>query len=268
MKTALTTLTFNAPDLIKNLGDSLKRHLPDNQSWKWIIRDNSTNQDTMALQDYFKDHRFLFLKMPNEGNFASQHTDIFSAGHIDDCDNILLLNNDMIALTDFLSQMQQKLRNKTVGAVGGRLWYPDRTLQHAGVCISPQGHPFNVSSNTASHFKLNPNIHAKNRYYIAVTGACLLIRKDDYIKLGGMDHRYPWCFDDVELCFKLWKQLGKRCVTDVNANLIHIENYSTIKNPTGLKPSYKTALEIIRKEHLDMLVPNIEPYRLEFNAYD
>ncbi len=127
-------------------------------------------------------------------------------------DFILFLNNDVIvSQPDWLRVMlNEMLIDPRVGAVGAKLLYPNRTVQHAGVVLGVGGiadHAFRGLPADAAGYMM----HAMAAQQIsAVTGACMLVRKAAFDAVGGFDEaELPVAFNDVDLCLKLrgagWK---------------------------------------------------------------
>ena len=136
---------------------------------------------------------------------------------------LLLLNNDIEASGEgwFEAMAAQAMRPR-VGAVGALLLYPDGTIQHGGVVVGLShavGHAYrNLHLNHAVH-------RGRSRLLTgwgAVTGACLMVRKELLVRLGGLDEGLPVEFNDVDLCLRL-VHLGYRCVLPPEAVLIHHE---------------------------------------------
>lgn len=127
---------------------------------------------------------------------------------------IVLLNNDTeVIVSDWLEAMLEHAQRKEVGAVGCKLLYPNFKIQHAGVILGIRGgviekgvagHAFKMSENTdqGEHFQA---IHSV-RNYIAVTAACLMISKEKYNIVGGLDPIFRIAFNDVDFCLKVHKQ--------------------------------------------------------------
>lgn len=128
---------------------------------------------------------------------------------------LLFLNNDTQVLTsDWIESMLELAQLKQVGAVGCKLLFPNRRLQHAGVVLGIAGglvkkgvaaHPFKNFYNR----KINPG-YAKVvdaiRDTSAVTGACLLISRKRFDKVGGFDPKFRVAFNDVDFCLKCLRQ--------------------------------------------------------------
>jgi GT2 family glycosyltransferase len=141
-------------------------------------------------------------------------------------DYLLFLNNDTEALTrDWLEQLLAVAYRPEVGVTGSTLLYPDRTIQHAGI--------YPRSDGTWTHlYRGCPADHAGDlgelrrvRAVPAVTGACLLMRREHFVTLGGFDEGLPLTFSDVDLCCRV-RQLGLLVVVTPHARLFHFESLS------------------------------------------
>ena len=140
---------------------------------------------------------------------------------------VCLLNNDIeVVEPDWLEALVVQALRPGVGAVGARLLYPDRTLQHAGVLLGVGG--------VANHAHLgwpgeHPGYFSRaqlNQEMAAVTGACLVVRREHYLKVGGLDAMHlKVAFNDVDFCLKL-REIGLHNVYVGAAKLIHHESVS------------------------------------------
>lgn len=137
---------------------------------------------------------------------------------------LLLLNNDTEVLTaDWLERLLEHALRPEVGAVGAKLYYPDGTIQHAGVILGlggVAGHSHRFLAGQA------PGHGARlwtTQNLSAVTGACLMLRKQLYDDLGGLDERYGLAYNDVDLCLRLRRQ-GYAILWTPYAELIHHES--------------------------------------------
>src|SRR3546814_570613 len=116
-----------------------------------------------------------------------------------------LINSDIeVISTDWLEEMVSHVLQPDVGAVGARLWYPDDTLQHAGVILGiggVAGHPHkHLSRHQAGYFG---RAHLAQEFS-AVTAACLIIRKSVYKAMNGFNETdLKVAFKDVDLCLRL-----------------------------------------------------------------
>jgi glycosyltransferase involved in cell wall biosynthesis len=145
---------------------------------------------------------------------------------------VLLLNDDVAVQTpDWLESMLEFAQQPEMGAVGAKLLYPDGNIQHVGVMVlsGNAGHAFHqVDGDHPGYFLSN----LVNRNYLAVTAACLMMRRSRFWELEGMDETFPLNYNDVDLCLKA-HQAGYRNVVTPYAQLIHYESAS---RAPGLRP--------------------------------
>lgn len=141
---------------------------------------------------------------------------------------ILLLNNDTSVITlDWIEEMLMYAQRKDVGAVGAKLYYEDRTIQHAGVVLAlgqhrTAGHShYRVSSNNLGY--MGRLCYAQN--VMAVTGACLMMKKTLFTELGGLDENFAVSLNDVDLCIRA-RKAGYVNVFTPFAELYHFESVS------------------------------------------
>ena len=139
---------------------------------------------------------------------------------------ILLLNNDTEVITPkWLEEMVMYAQQERVGCVGVKLLYPDDTIQHAGIGFGfltlaghmhknfPAGHPGYMGR----------LVYAQDVY--AVTAACLMVRKDVYEQVGGLDESFAVAFNDVDFCVRV-REAGYTNIFTPFAQLYHYESKS------------------------------------------
>jgi GT2 family glycosyltransferase len=164
------------------------------------------------------------MRQPEPFNFAR----LCNAGsQLATTDLLLFLNNDVTASEPgWLEAMLAVAADLRVGIVGATLLYPDHTLQHVG--LAPTGragaweHPYRFAD--ALHAGADGEL-GQVRAVPAVTGACLLIRRDLFSTLGGFDERYAITMNDVDLCRRV-RDVGREIVVTPHARLIHFESLS------------------------------------------
>ena len=151
----------------------------------------------------------------------------FAVGHARG-DILCLLNNDIEVLEPlWLDELVSQALRPEIGAVGARLLYPDKRVQHAGVITGlggVAGHAFkDLPPGDAGTPQFRPHL-AQN--VSAVTAACLVIRREVYLAAGGFDAELlPVAFNDVDFCLKV-ETLGYRNLYTPFAELIHHESAS------------------------------------------
>lgn len=177
-------------------------------------------------------------------------------------DYILLLNNDTAVITvNWMEELLMYAQREDVGAVGAKLYYEDRTIQHAGVVIGLGAH--RTAGHT--HYKqprqnlgyMGKLCYAQN--VTAVTGACLLVKKDLYMSVGGLDEGFAISLNDVDFCLKL-REKGLLNVFTPFAELYHYESVSRGLDDSGEKAErYNKESEKFREKWKEVLEAG-DPY--------
>ena len=189
-----------------------------------VVENNSTKQQTF---DYYRkieqDERIRVIRWEREFNYSAINN--FGAQHAAG-EYLLLLNNDIEIITpDWIEQMLMFTQRPDVGAAGAMLYYPDDTVQHAGVILGIGG----VAGHSHKYFARGEYGYA-SRMAIAqnlsgVTAACIMIPRKVWDKVGGLDEGFAVAFNDVDLCMKI-RQAGYLIVWTPFAELYHHESKS------------------------------------------
>ena len=191
-----------------------------------VIENNSTDPDTFAYYEKAR-QRYDGLKVvtyPDKGfNFSAINNFGRRYAH---GQYLLLLNNDVEVINgDWLTQMVGECSQPGVGICGAMLYYPDDTVQHAGVVTGLGGyaghsHKFHKRGGSGYMFRL-----ATVQDYSAVTAACLLVRTAVYDAVRGLDEAFTVAFNDVDFCLRV-RDAGWRIVWTPYAELYHYESKS------------------------------------------
>lgn len=141
---------------------------------------------------------------------------------------LLLLNNDTEVITpDWMEELLMYAMRKDVGVVGAKLYYPDKTIQHAGIVIGLGAH--RTAGHT--HYRIpEANVGYMGRLcyaqdVTAVTGACMMVSKALYEELGGLDESFTVALNDVDFCLRVRKK-GLLNIFTPFAELYHYESKS------------------------------------------
>ena len=135
---------------------------------------------------------------------------------------LLFLNDDMEVLhEEWLEELVRWASQRDIGAVGGKLYFADGRVQHAGIHLyeAGPGHPLYGAS---AQFQVLDPTFGQVRNVLAVTGACLMTPRTVFTTLGGFDESFVLNYNDVDYCLRV-VQLGKRVVFTPHAELIHFE---------------------------------------------
>lgn len=190
-----------------------------------VIDNDSKDPDTLEfLRQIAARPRIRLLRFPGEFNFAGSNN--FGVDKVD-TDFVALLNNDLSVITpDWLTEMISQGLRDGIGAVGARLLYPDGRIQHAGVILGAGG----IAGE--AHKGLLRNNHGYfSRALLAqelsaVTGACIVVRRQIYLELGGLDAEHlKVAFNDIDFCLRL-RERGYRIVYTPYAEFHHHESAS------------------------------------------
>ena len=212
-----------------------------------IVENNSTSR---GIRDYYKElekagnikvvdcgrqEEFNFSYLINEGVKNS------------DGEYLLLLNNDTEVITrGFIEELLMYAQRSDVGASGCKLYYGDYSIQHAGIVLGLGAH--RTAGHT--HYRLSKDnlgymgrlCYAQN--VSAVTGACLMVSKKDFLRVGGFDESFKVALNDVDFCLKLRRE-GLLNVFTPFAELFH---YESVSRGSDVEEAEKKKAERYNKE--------------------
>jgi GT2 family glycosyltransferase len=190
-----------------------------------IVDNGSTEPETATFLQDFASTGGKVISAPGEFNFSALNN--LAAAQASG-EYLLLLNNDVDVLDGgwLETMMRHALRSNRVGAVGALLLYPGGRVQHAGVVIGQgqaAGHVYRgIEPEAVGHRAM----HRTTRKVSAVTAACLLVRRQVYNSVGGLDEdAFKVAFNDVDFCLKL-RRAGFDNVFAAAACLVHHESES------------------------------------------
>lgn len=195
-----------------------------------VIDNDSTDPETI---DYLADlqRRRGIRTVRIEGPFNFARLNNRAAAALDSSGILCLLNNDIEANSDdWLEEMLTRLAEPDVGAVGALLTWPGGVVQHGGVVLG-----MNFAATHAYNDRFSDDPGFADQLLVAhecsaLTAACLVTRRSDYVAVGGMDEaRFAVAFNDVDYCLRL-RQAGKRIVFTPHAKLVHAESASRGKD--------------------------------------
>ncbi|AFK67950.1 MAG: glycosyltransferase [Pseudomonas sp.] len=203
-----------------------------------VVDNQSSDQTTLDYLVTLERRGITILRHPYPFNYSTINN---RAAEIARGELIGLVNNDIeIIDSHWLKEMVAQLMRPRVGAVGAKLLWPNRMVQHGGVVVGVNGlaaHAGNALHDTdAGYLALNQI----SRKQSAVTAACLLLRKSTFAEVGGLDEeKFPVAFNDVDMCLKI-RSLGLSLVWSPFAKLIHAESASRGKDVSPDKQARAT----------------------------
>ena len=253
-----------------------KDHLEDLKRCITSIREKSTYEnyeiivvengsETKEIFDYYDklkdDPQIKVVTYTEKGSFNYSKVNNFGVKEASG-DYILLLNNDPQVITvNWMEELLMYAQREDVGAVGAKLYYGNKTIQHAGVVLQLGAH------RTAGHSHYGQ--HRDNLGYMgrlcyaqdvsAVTGACLLVKKKLFEEVGGLDESFAISLNDVDFCLKL-REKGLLNVFTPFAELYHFESVSRGLDDQGEKAArYNDESERFREKWKEVLEKG-DPY--------
>ncbi len=215
-------------------------------NYEIIIVENNSNEETFAYYETLKKYEQIKVVVykPEAGfNYSAinNHGVKFASG-----EHLILLNNDTEIITpDWIQEMLMYSQRSDVGAVGAMLYYPNDTIQHAGITIG-------VLTLAGHNFKHSPRgfcgYFGRAGYQqdvSAVTAACLMLPKAVYEEVGGFDESFAVAFNDVDLCMRISKA-GHLIVFTPFAELYHYESISRGSDNVSEEKRARFVSEVIR----------------------
>jgi GT2 family glycosyltransferase len=190
-----------------------------------IVDNHSTDPDTIEyLTTVTRLANVKVLRYEKQFNYSSINNFAVrqAAGHI-----VCLMNNDIEVINGgWLTELVAHAVRPTIGCVGAKLYYPDDTLQHAGVILGLGG----VAGHSHKHYKRSEGGYYGRLMLVqnlsAVTAACMAVRKSVYLEAGGLDEEnLAIAFNDVDFCLRV-RKLGYLNVWTPFAELYHHESAS------------------------------------------
>jgi glycosyltransferase involved in cell wall biosynthesis len=191
-----------------------------------LVADNGSREaETQVLLDQLRtDSRVRIVECHGSFNYSAinNRTVLEARGDV-----VVLLNNDVDVITPcWLREMVSQALRPEIGAVGAKLLYPDGRVQHAGVVLGVggvSGHFCHLASREDSGYFGQLGLV---RNVSAVTGACLAVRRNLYLEIGGLDEtNLPVAYNDVDFCLRI-RERGLRNLWTPFAVLYHVESVS------------------------------------------
>jgi ADP-heptose:LPS heptosyltransferase/GT2 family glycosyltransferase len=216
-KVSFVIPTCAARGLIRTCVESI-RGLTTYKNYELVVIDNIPDE-LETERKWVKDNCDRVLKIPDKFNWSR-----FNNIGANNCDGefLLFLNDDMQVLDGtWLETLLAEAERPEIGVVGPQLLYPDGKVQHAGIFLAGAHgrHAFRFSQgDDPGYFGLA--LTARNM--IAVTGACMLSRRDAYDRVGGFDEAHSVVNNDLDYCLRMWRS-GQRVLYTPFASLIHHE---------------------------------------------
>ncbi len=193
------------------------------KNYEIIIVEN--NSETAEIFEYYKeiDGRNGVRVVYWDGNFNFSAINNFGISHARG-DYILCLNNDTEVISpDWMTELLGHVQRPGTGIAGARLYYPDDTVQHAGMVIGIGGVAGNLFVGLKRGHSGYMHRDCLQQDLSAVTAACMMVKREAFEAAGGFEEQLAIAFNDADLCLKV-REAGYLIVYDPYAELYHYES--------------------------------------------
>jgi len=189
-----------------------------------LIDNNSDDPKTLAYYQQIKSEPNINLHPFHEEFNYSKAINIGVSKSVSDL--VLFLNDDIeIIESDWLTELVQWAVRPEIGVVGGKLIRSNHTIQHAGIIIGLHGFAGHIYLNAPEHYHGLFGSVDWYRDYLAVTGACQMVRREVFNQVGGYDEGYKIAFGDIDFCLRV-HQAEYRNIYTPFASIFHYEGRS------------------------------------------
>jgi GT2 family glycosyltransferase len=250
---SLVIPTKNGQALVKACIDSILQKTTYENYEILLIDNNSDDPDAIQYFQELNEHpKIRLLAYPFEFNYSAINNFAVSnaQGSI-----IGLVNNDIEVISpNWLSLMLGQVIRPDIGCVGAKLLYADGRVQHAGVVLGYGGGAGHAHKYFPRHHFGYMNRLGATGNYSAVTAACLMVKKEDYLAVNGLDEvAFRVAFNDVDFCLKI-VGLGRRNIYCAEAELFHHESVSRGFEDTDEKRArFDSELSALRENWADYI---------------
>lgn len=225
------------------------------------ISNNSQEETTFTQMQQLQalDSRVKFYEYNTPFNYANINNyavETYAKG-----EHILLLNNDIEVISpDWIEAMLEHSQREEIGCVGAKLYYPNETVQHAGIIIGLGGYAGHSHKLTPREEQGYFNRLNAVQNLSAVTAACLMVKKSIYNEVNGMDEiNFKVAYNDVDFCLRI-REKGYLNLFTPYAELYHHESLSRGYETTPEKIArFNKEKEALYKRHKEIL-ENGDPY--------
>lgn len=215
--------TRNGLNLLKQCIESIQAKT-NYDNYEFIIVDNGSDDSATLnyLESLKRKDRFTVIRDDRPFNYSQLNN---QAAAIAKGEILGLINNDIEVIgEDWLDEMVSHAIRPEIGAVGAKLYFPNDTIQHAGVILGVGG----VANHAHLHFPAqHPGYFGRLKViqqYSAITAACLIVRKEIFDKVSGLNEKdLTVAFNDVDFCIKVMEK-GYRNLWTPYAELYHHES--------------------------------------------
>lgn len=257
-KVSLIVPTRDKVNLLKQCVSSILERTTYSNFEIIIVDNESREESTVAyFEDIIRDERVRVVPYHKPFNYSAINNYAVRQAN----GEILgLINNDIEVISaSWLEEMVSQAIRPEIGAVGAMLYYPDNTIQHAGIILGFNGVAVNAYAGRPRGWVGQMLRGQLLQNMTAVTAACLLVRRDVYDGVGGLDESLEVAYNDVDFCLRI-RDKGYRNIWTPYAELYHHESASRGQEDTEEKKSRFRREVAIMQERWGKLIANDPAY--------
>lgn len=245
-------------DSLKLCLDSIKEKSTYKNYEIIVVENNSTSRE---IFDYYKeiekDEKIRVVYWKDIFNYSAINN--FGVKHSKG-EYLILLNNDTEIITEnWIELLLGQCQRKAVGITGVKLYYPDNTIQHAGVIIGlggVAGHVYSGSQREDVGYFARAILQQD---LSAVTAACIMVKRSVYEEVNGLNETLKVAFNDVDFCLRI-REKGYLVVYEPQVELYHYESKSRGQEDNPEKIARFESEVKYMQEHWSYILEHGDPY--------
>lgn len=232
-----------------------------------IVENNSEKEETFSYYRKIESEKIHVVFYPEGFNYSKLNN--FGVQYAKGSYYVLMNNDIEVLHENWLEQMLSNCERPEVGIVGARLYYPDNTIQHAGLVVGIGGSLRGIGANLYQGMRRERSgyLHraATQMNYSAVTAALMMVKKEAYEKVGGLEEALSVAFNDVDFCLRVRNE-GYLIVYDPQVEAYHYESKSRGAEDSAEKVArFQTEIEFMRNRWENLLKQGDPNYNINFS---
>lgn len=238
-KISVVILNRNGAEVLEDLLESARK-TGELQQFEWVIVDHQSTDRSSEICTRAKESGAKLNFFDRKGNFSFSESNNFGAQKATG-DIIVFANNDLIFKSPIQERILDALQDERIGLIGAKLldyveapgWESRLPVQHLGVFIKPVMESGYLRPYESRMTRETPILPGARQSRPAVTAAFIALRRSDFEAVGGFEEAYSYGLEDVDLCFKIEKQLQKEVLCDLGLEIVHRHGHSRSKDDSA-----------------------------------
>ena len=228
-----------------------------------IVENNSVEEETFRYYEKIQNKRIKVIYWKEGFNYSAINN---FAVRQSKGDYVLFMNNDIEVISpDWIDELLANCQRPDVGIVGAKLYYPDDTVQHAGVIVGIGDVAGNIFVGLKRGYTGYMHRASIQQDLSAVTAACMMIKRSVFEKVDGFEEVLAVAFNDVDLCLKV-RQCGELIVYNPYVELYHHESKTRgAEDTTEKMKRFQTEIQYMKKKWKDIFEKGDPAYNINLS---